>query len=40
MAKLEQHGDALEQRIRERRRLAGQLLQTALRKALEGPVSA
>ena len=31
------HCDALEQRIQESRRLAGQLLQTALREALAGP---
>ena len=31
------HCDALEQRIAESRRLAGQLLQTALREALAGP---
>ena len=40
MAKLGQllgHCDALEQRIAESRRLAGQLLQTALREALAGP---
>ena len=39
MAKLGQllgHCDALEQRIAESRRLAGQLLQTALREALGG----
>lgn len=40
VAQLEQlpgHCDALEQRIRESRRLAQQLLQTALREALAGP---
>ena len=40
VAKLEQlmqHCDALEQRIRESRRLAEQLLQTALREALASP---
>ncbi|WP_073280904.1 restriction endonuclease subunit S [Hymenobacter psychrotolerans] len=42
VAKLEQllgHCDALEQRIRESRQLAGQLLQTALREALAGPAA-
>ena len=40
MAKLGQllgHCDALEQRMQEGRRLAGQLLQTTLREALAGP---
>ncbi|HEX8504673.1 MAG TPA: restriction endonuclease subunit S [Hymenobacter sp.] len=41
VAKLEQlmqHCDALEQRIRESRRLVEQLLQTALREALAPPI--
>ncbi|RSK42712.1 hypothetical protein [Hymenobacter perfusus] len=37
MAQLLGQCDALEQRIQESRRLAGQLLQTALREALAGP---
>lgn len=37
LAQLLQHCEALEQRIRESRQLAGQLLQTALREALAPP---
>ncbi|WP_345054980.1 restriction endonuclease subunit S [Hymenobacter glaciei] len=37
LAQLLGHCDALEQRIAESRRLAGQLLQTALHEALAGP---